>query len=87
MTTAFTAPQRAMLLASDPDDRTGDEGTGVELTSGALYATAHALERRGLGWVEGPGGPLCGMYFSNADGLTARRDLIAALQAEQKDGA
>ena len=68
--------QRRMLVASDPDDLTGEEGCGVELLSGADYAVAKALERRGLGHVQGPGGPLPGMYWNNADGLEHR----AALQ-------
>lgn len=76
----LTKPQQAMLLASDPDDITGKEGAGVELRTGAAYATAKALQRRGLGNVEGPGGPLPGMYWSTADGLAARAELIEAQQ-------
>jgi hypothetical protein len=71
---ALTAPQRAMLIASEPDDLTGDEGCGVELRTGADYAVAKALVRRELGYVEGPGGPLCGLYFNNERGLLWRRE-------------
>lgn len=66
-----------MLIASEPDDRTGDEGCGVELRSGADYATAKALQRQGLGHVSGPGGSLPGMYWSNEAGLTARSELMS----------
>lgn len=71
----FTEAQRVMICASDPDDRSGDEGCGVELRTGAQYATAKALERRGYGHVEGPGGPLPGMYWNNSTGLIAREDI------------
>lgn len=73
----FTIKQREMLCASGPDDVTGEEGCGVELTSGANYAVAKSLERRGYGHVEGPGGPLLGMYWNNATGLIARQDILA----------
>jgi hypothetical protein len=72
----FTAPQRTMLCASDPDDVTGTEGCGVELRTGAAYAVARSLERRGYGHVQGPGGPLPGLYWNNADGLIARTDIL-----------
>lgn len=72
----LTNAQRAMLLASDPDDITGEEGAGVELLTGADYAIAKALKRRGLGEMTGPGGSLPGMYWNNADGLEARRSAL-----------
>ena len=72
----FTLKQREMLCASDPDDVTGEEGCGVELNSGAAYAVAKSLERRGYGHVQGPGGPLPGMYWNNATGLIARQDIL-----------
>jgi len=72
----FTDAQRSMLCASDPDDVTGEEGCGVELRTGAHYATAKSLERRGYGCVQGPGGPHPGMYWNNSTGLIARSDLI-----------
>lgn len=68
--------QRRMLIASAPDDVTGEEGLGVELRTGADYAVAKALERRGLGHREGPGGSLPGMYWSNAEGLALRQILM-----------
>lgn len=76
--TALTDAQRHMLLASEPDDRTGDEGCGVELKTGADYATAKALKRRGLGDVSGPGGARPGMYWSNGAGLAKRNELLGA---------
>lgn len=72
----LTEAQRAMLIASEPDDVTGEEGCGVELRSGADYATANALKRRGLGNVTGPGGALPGMFWSNAQGLAERALLM-----------
>jgi|GEM_PF-1355537 len=80
---ALTAPQRAMLIASGPDDLTGREGHGVELRTGADYAVARALERRELGYVEGPGGPLCGLYFNNAEGLLWRREELGEPEDEE----
>ncbi len=71
----LTEAQRRMVLASDPDDVTGTEGAGVELRSGADYATAKALLRRGTGFVEGPGGPWPGMYWNVSLGLAVRRIL------------
>lgn len=70
----LTDRQRQMLIDSDPDDRTGDEGTGVELRTGADYAVAKSLERLGYGHLQGPGGPLPGLYWNNADGLQRRAD-------------
>ena len=72
----LTDAQRKMLIASEPDDRTGDEGCGVELNTGAEYAIANALKRRGFGEVTGPGGSLSGMYWSNAEGLAERISLL-----------
>lgn len=68
----LTAPQRRMLMDSEPDDVTGAQGVGIELRSGADYAVAKALERRKLGHRQGPGGPLPGMYWNNATGLAVR---------------
>jgi hypothetical protein len=76
MSDTVTDAQLTMLNASVPDDITGKEGVGVELRTGADYAIAKALKRRGWGEVTGPGGALPGMYWSNADGLRARLDLM-----------
>lgn len=73
----LTEKQRAMICESDPDDVTGEEGCGVELKNGADYAIARSLERRGYGHVQGPGGPLYGMYWNNSTGLIARQDILA----------
>lgn len=72
----LTERQLEMLLASDPDDITGEEGCGVELLTGADYAVAKSLARRILGHVQGPGGPLPGMYWNNASGLELRRGYL-----------
>lgn len=70
--------QRNMLLASAPDDMTGAEGCGVDLTTGADYAIAKALERKGLGGREGPGGfRYAGMYWNRPLGLEVRARLAA----------
>lgn len=68
----LTAAQRRMLIDSDPDDLTGLEGSGIELRTGADYAVAKALEHKGLGHRQGPGGALAGMYWNNATGLSVR---------------
>lgn len=77
MTTAtdLTERQRQMLLASVPDDITGDEGVGIELRTGADYAVAKALQAKGFGHVSGPGGSLPGMYWNGGYGLHMRREL------------
>jgi len=74
----LTDAQRKMLLASDPSDRDPDDGAGVPLWTGADYAVAKSLARRGLGDVEGPGQPkgMPGLYFNNSDGLALRRELL-----------
>lgn len=77
----LSEPQRKMLIDSEPDDCTGREGLGIELRTGAEYAVAKALERRGLGHREGPGGALPGMYWNNATGLAVR----AAVLTEQAE--
>lgn len=79
---ALTPRQRLMIADSDPDDITGKEGVGVELRTGADYAVARSLERRGLGCVAGPGA-LRGLYFNNADGLLVRDALLARARASR----
>lgn len=75
----LTKAQRTMLLASDPDDLTGREGAGVDLFTGADYAVAKALERKGLGNREGPGGfRYAGMYWNNGLGLAVRQHIKEA---------
>ncbi len=67
--------QRRILLASRPDDVTGEEGIGVELRTGADIAVAKALERRCLGTREDGFDGLPAMYWSNAEGLALRQFL------------
>lgn len=74
--TVLTERQRQMLLASEPDDLTGEEGAGVELYTGADYAVAKALKRRELGTYQEAGGLYCGLYFNNADGLALRAEIL-----------
>ena len=84
MSGKLTKAQATMICGSDPDDITGEEGVGVELWTGADYAVARSLERRGFGTVTGPGQPkgMPGLYFNNADGLYAR-----ALLTDTQQGA
>lgn len=72
----LTPRQRAMLHDSGPDDVTGREGAGVELFTGADWAVAKALERKGYGYC---GGTMIGrgMYWNRAKGLEMRALLIA----------
>lgn len=75
----LTKAQRALLAASGPDDISGREGAGVDLFTGADYAVAKALERKGLGKREGPGGfRYAGMYWNNWLGLAVRQHLKEA---------
>lgn len=76
----FTEGQQRFLLDSEPSDRDPTSGAGVELWTGADYAIAKSLQRRGFGDVEGPGQAkgLPGLYFNNAEGLYQREALIEA---------
>ncbi len=74
--TNLTRQQREMICASDPDDVSGEEGCGVEIFTGAHYAIAKSLERRGYGNVQGAGGRVPGMYWNNSTGLIARQDIL-----------
>ncbi len=74
--TNLTRQQREMICASDPDDVSGEEGCGVEIFTGAHYAIAKSLERRGYGNVQGSGGRVPGMYWNNSTGLIARQDIL-----------
>lgn len=65
--------QRRMVLGSEPGGWGRDDcACGVELTTGAHYAVARALRRKGLGDHDGPGGFLPGLYFNNDSGLRVR---------------
>lgn len=76
---ALTPAQKRLVLESEPDDITGEEGCGVEI-SGAAYRTAKALESYGLGTYS-HGSPYGDLYFNNAEGLTVRDELIAESKA------
>jgi hypothetical protein len=67
--------QRRMVLDSEPDDITGEEGCGVELR-GPLYKTAKRLNELKLGTYT-HGSPYGDLYCNNTAGL-AVRDAIAA---------
>lgn len=72
----LTNAERRLIVASDPDDVTGEEGTGVEV-SGSRIRVAQSLERMGFGHLEGPGGALPAMYWNNKKGLAARVGLVS----------
>jgi len=78
---SLTDAQRRMVLESGPDDMTGEEGCGVDLFSGADYAVAKALERKGIGHREGPGGfRYAGLFWCNETGLQVRQILQEQLK-------
>jgi hypothetical protein len=73
MAKRLTEPQRRLVLASDPDDITGEEGSGVPI-EGAAYRVARTLHRLGLGTYS-HGSPYGDLYFNNAEGLRLRAAL------------
>lgn len=62
--------QKKLVLASDPDDITGEEGCGVSIR-GSQYKTARKLERLGLGYYS-HGSPFGDLYCNNSFGLSVR---------------
>ena len=72
---ALTQPMRAMLFLAEPDRRDASSSYGVELNTGADYAVAKALKRRGLGSYEQGQWGMPGLWFSNAEGLQVAADL------------
>lgn len=66
----LTNAQRWLILASGPDDISGEEGVGVDLR-GSMYRTAKKLHRMGLGDYT-HGSPIADMYWNNASGLAVR---------------
>lgn len=67
---SLTPAQRAMVVASEPDDINGYEGVGVEL-HGQAYQTAKALEGRRLGRYT-HGSFVMDMYWNTNHGLLVR---------------
>jgi hypothetical protein len=72
----LTPAQKRMVIASGPNDITGEEGHGVEIR-GADYRVARALELYGLGSYS-HGSPYGDLYFNNAEGLRVREMLEEA---------
>lgn len=70
----LTPAQKRMVIASDPDDISGEEGCGVELT-GSSYRVARALFLLGLGTYS-HGSPFGDLYYNNSEGLAVRLDLL-----------
>jgi hypothetical protein len=78
---SLTPAQKRLVLASGPDDITGEEGCGVEIR-GSAYRVARALESYGLGSYS-HGSPYGDLYFNNADGLAVRAALPPPPSEEQ----
>ena len=76
---SLTKAQRALVLASGPDDMTGEDGCGVEIRA-AQYRTARSLHAMGLGSYT-HGSPLYDMYWNFPLGQQVR-DIIK----EQENG-
>jgi hypothetical protein len=72
----LTAAQRLLVMASDPDDISGQDGCGVQIRK-AEYKTARSLSAMGLG-SHTHGSPFGDMYWNHSFGLEVR----AILQAE-----
>jgi hypothetical protein len=73
---ALTPAQKRLVLASEPDDITGEEGCGVEI-KGSDYRVARAISGYGLGTYT-QGSPYGDLYFNNAEGLAVRDVLRGA---------
>jgi hypothetical protein len=71
---ALTEPQRRLVIASDPDDISGEEGSGVPIT-GSDYRVATKLYVLGIGDYS-HGSPYGDLYFNNAAGLAVRAKLL-----------
>jgi len=72
---SLTSEQRALVLASDPDDITGRSGSGVPIR-GAMYRTAKVLEwKHGLGTYS-YGSSFEDLYFNNSLGLAVRTAIL-----------
>lgn len=70
---SLTKAQRALVLASEPDDINGESGVGVEIR-GPQYRVARSLEALGLGSFT-HGSPFYDMYWNFAPGLAVRSAL------------
>lgn len=76
----LTRAQRAMVLASEPGGwGNPNEATGADVMGSSGWATALALERRGMGDIEeSPGSYPPALYFHNSTGLAVRHHLLAS---------
>lgn len=70
----LTPAQERLLIASGPDDITGEEGHSVELR-GSDYRVARKLNELGLGTYT-HGSPYGDLYFNNREGMELRADLL-----------
>lgn len=76
---SLTEAQRRLVMASGPDDITGEEGLGVEI-KGAEYRVARKLFALGMGNYS-HGSPYSDMYYNFPLGLALRSYLT-----EKQDG-
>lgn len=74
---SLTEAQRKLVLASEPDDITGNEGCGVDIR-GAQYRVAGSLCDKGLGGYT-HGHSIADMYWNYSTGLAVR----AIIEAEE----
>lgn len=70
----LSAAQRKMVIASEPDDITGEEGCGVELR-GSGYRVAKSLAALGVGNYT-HGSSSFDMYWNYSKGLDVRYLLL-----------
>lgn len=71
--------QKRLVLASGPDDITGEEGCGVDIRA-ADYRAAESLRQKKLGAYT-HGSPIADMYWNNNLGLAVR----AFLESREKN--
>lgn len=66
----LSAAQKRLVMLSESDDLTGEEGCGVDI-SGTQYRTARSLRALGIGNYT-HGSFIADMYWNNAAGLAVR---------------
>ena len=72
---SLSKAQKRLVMASGPDDITGQEGLGIDIR-GAQYRTAKSLTALGLGDYT-HGSPFADMYWNRSLGLAVKTYLEA----------